>query len=84
VLRELQLGKRKMDPIRGPGHPAGISWPRGTRIIHVTPITRLYGLSATRVFHVFVELKAPGPRQLIQAFEYLEHFCGVEGYGGGG
>ncbi|MGH2359458.1 MAG: hypothetical protein ACRDGM_02810 [bacterium] len=86
VLRGLkQLGDAgNIGPITTPVNPGGIPWPANTFITRVTPITRLYGLSGTRVFHVLVELKAPGRRELIKAFEYLDHFCAVEGYGGGG
>jgi hypothetical protein len=81
----MQLGEGgNISPIIAPGNPGGIPWPADTLITKVMPITRLYGLSATRVFQVFVELEAPGRRELIKAFEYLDHYCGVEGYGGGG
>lgn len=70
-------------PITRPGAP-DIPWPRDTVITEVMAIRRLFGLSATREFHVYVEIDAPGRQALVEAFEYLEHYCGVEGYGGGG
>src|SRR3990172_1780460 len=88
MLKDLQIlsERRAVPPITRPTTrgPDEIHWPPDTVITEVSAIRRLHGLSAARVFHVYVALRAAGRRGLIQAFEYLEHYCGVEGYGGGG
>lgn len=86
ALLELQklITQGKVPSIPWPGHHTAHTWPLGVTISEVKIITRLYGRQTYPVFQHFVELEADSEQQLQQAFEYLEHYCGVEGYGGGG
>lgn len=68
---------------RGPHQPL-IRWPSATYISKVEAIKRLHGRETYPEFQIYVEIVAESWRQLRDAFHYLEHYCGVEGYGGGG
>lgn len=83
-LQRLLTNGRPVPSIPWPGHQAPVTWPSGVAISKVEIIRRLFGRQAYPVFQLYVELNADSPQQLQQAFEYLEHYCGVEGYGGGG